>query len=80
MLCTTYYEFTLNVSHQSQEALNILCKLRFINGDWRDGLVKGIGCTLDTLGSVSSNHTVVHNNLDPMPSSGVSEDRYSVLI
>ena len=37
---------------------------------------------LEVLSSVPSNHMVVHNYLqwDPMPSSGVSEKSYSVLI
>jgi hypothetical protein len=36
----------------------------------------------EVLSSIPSNHMVAHNHLywDLMPSSGVSEDRYSVLI
>jgi hypothetical protein len=36
----------------------------------------------EVLSSNPSNHMVAHNHLgwDPMPSSGVSEDSYSVLI
>jgi hypothetical protein len=35
----------------------------------------------EVLSSILSNHVVAHNHLlwDPMPSSGVSEDSYSVL-
>jgi hypothetical protein len=36
----------------------------------------------EVLSSIPSNHMAVHNHLswDPMPSSGVSEDHYSMLI
>jgi hypothetical protein len=34
----------------------------------------------EVLRSIPSNHTVAHNHLYPMPSSGVSEDSYSILI
>ena len=52
--------------------------------DWRDGLVvKRILSVLpEVLSSIPSNHMVAHNHLywDLMPSSGVSEDSYSVLV
>jgi hypothetical protein len=36
----------------------------------------------EVLSSIPSNHMVAHNHLqgNPMPSSGVSEDSYSVLV
>jgi hypothetical protein len=36
----------------------------------------------EVLSSIPSNHMVAHNHLswDPMPSSGMSEDSYSILI
>jgi hypothetical protein len=36
----------------------------------------------EVLGSLFNNHMVAHNHLlwDPMPSSGMSEDSYNVLI
>jgi hypothetical protein len=50
---------------------------------WRDGSeVKTLSALLRVLSSLPSNDMVAHNHLywDPVPSSGVSEDSYSVLI
>jgi hypothetical protein len=44
--------------------------------------LRAITALPEVLSSVPSNYIVAHNHLqwDPMPSSGVSEDSYSVLI
>jgi hypothetical protein len=46
---------------------------------WRDGsaVKNALG---EVLNSITSNHMMAHNHLkwNPMPSSGVSEDSYSV--
>ena len=44
--------------------------------------LKALIALLNVLRSIPSNHMVAHNHLkwDPMPSSGVFEDSYSVLI
>jgi hypothetical protein len=46
--------------------------------DWRDG--SALTSLPEVLSSIPSNHMVAPNHLewDPMPSSGVSEDSYSV--
>jgi hypothetical protein len=44
--------------------------------------LRALSTLLEVLSPIPSNHTVAHNYLqwDLMPSSGVSEDSYSVLI
>jgi hypothetical protein len=44
--------------------------------------LRALAVLLKVLSSNSSNHMVPHNHLywDPMPSSGMSEDSYSVLV